>query len=191
MDLGWSNRFLGDPWSMGDVQISLDQKILGDDDVSFSLCLTSGLVGDLPGYGTMWIDPQAIVSVLSLRLVKKKYHISYDSHDKNGFILQNPTKFEFQESKSGLHYLDTSKQIGVEAKKEETELYKNECHLFVVNTVAHNHAQHTNNDYLHAIQAQELQIKTGCPSTRDYLHLLKLNGLLSCPVTLKDVQAAE
>ena len=63
MDLGWSNRFLGDPWSMGDVQ---EQKILGDDDVSFSPCLTSGLVGDLPGYGTMWIDPQAIASVLSL-----------------------------------------------------------------------------------------------------------------------------
>ena len=109
------------------------------------------LIGDLPGYGTVWFDPQAIANVLSLQLVKKKYHISYDSNDKNGFIVTKPdrTTFEFRELKSGLHYLDTSKQI--EAKKEETELYKNDGHHFVINTVAHNCTQYTNNDYLHPI----------------------------------------
>ena len=30
------------------------------------------LLGDLPGYGTVWFDPQAIANVLSLQLVKKK-----------------------------------------------------------------------------------------------------------------------
>ena len=39
----------------------------------------TNLVGDLPGYGTVWYDPKAIANILSLRRVRDHYHISYDS----------------------------------------------------------------------------------------------------------------
>ena len=35
----------------------------------------TNLVGDLPGYGPVWFDSRAIANVLSLKLVKEKYHI--------------------------------------------------------------------------------------------------------------------
>ena len=109
----------------------------------------------------MRFDPQTIANVLSLQLVKKKYHISYDSHDRNGFIVtkSDGTTFEFQESKSDLHYSDTSKQI--DTKKEETESYKNDGHLFVINTVAHNHTQYTNNDSYMPFKHESKKLKLG------------------------------
>ena len=50
---------------------------------------------------------------------------------------------------------------------------------------------YTNNDYLHALRACELQITVGQPSTTTFVDLLKRNGIANCPVTLADVETAE
>ena len=50
---------------------------------------------------------------------------------------------------------------------------------------------YTNNDYLRAFRACELEITVGRPSTTTFLDLLKRNGIANCPVTLADVEAAE
>ena len=44
---------------------------------------------------------------------------------------------------------------------------------------------------MHAKRAQELQIKIRRPSTKDYLQILNTNALLNCPMTTRDVWAAE
>ena len=49
----------------------------------------TNLVGDLPGYGTVWYDPKAIANILSLRRVRDHYHISYDSSHRR-FIVTKP-----------------------------------------------------------------------------------------------------
>ena len=69
----------------------------------------TNLVGDLPGYGPVWFDSRAIVNVLSLKLVKEKYHIQYNSNENDGFVVTKPNgeKFKFIQSASGLRYLDT------------------------------------------------------------------------------------
>ena len=66
-------------------------------------------VGDLPGYGTVWYDPKAIANILSLRRVRDKYHITYDSKYQQ-FVVTKPCgkEFVFKESEGGLHYLDTT-----------------------------------------------------------------------------------
>ena len=66
-------------------------------------------VGDLPGYGTVWYDPQAIANILSLRRVHDQYHISYDDAYQQ-FVVTKPCgkEFIFKESEGGLHYLDTT-----------------------------------------------------------------------------------
>ena len=70
----------------------------------------TNLVGDLPGYRPVWFDLRAIANFLSLKLVKEKYHIQYDSNTKDGFVVTKPNRerFKFVQSSSGLHYLDTS-----------------------------------------------------------------------------------
>ena len=56
----------------------------------------TNLVGDLPGYGPVWFDPRAIANVLSLKLVKEKYHIQYNSNEDDGFVVTKPTGVKIQ-----------------------------------------------------------------------------------------------
>ena len=143
----------------------------------------TNLVGDLPGYGPVWFDPRAIANVLSLKLVKERYHIEYDSQKDDGFVVTKPTgeKFKFIQSGSGLHYLDTT--------LEDTN--NTARRTLVVNTVKENKKNYTHNDYLRALRARELQVAMGRPSTATFVEALKHNAILNCPVTPTDVEVAE
>ena len=143
----------------------------------------TNLVGDLPGYGPVWFDPRAIANVLSLKLVKERYHIEYDSEKDDGFVVTKPTgeKFKFIQSGSGLHYLDTTLQ----------DTNNTAGTTLVVNTVKENKKNYTHNDYLRALRARELQVAMGRPSTATFIDALKHNAILNCPVTPTDVEAAE
>ena len=143
----------------------------------------TNLVGDLLGYGPVWFDPRAIANVLSLKLVKDKCHIEYNSEKSDGFVVTKPTgeKYKFIQSGSGLHYLDTTQQ-NVNNIAGTT---------LVVKTVKENKKNFTHNDYLRGLRARELQVAMGRPSTATFVEALKNNGILNCPVTPADVEAAE
>ena len=98
-------------------------------------------VGDLPGYGTVWYDPKAIANILSLRQVRDRYHITYDSTYQQ-FIVTKPCgkRFVFKESEGGLHYLDTTHP------EQEQDHKREQQHVFMVNTVNDNMKNFTNND---------------------------------------------
>jgi hypothetical protein len=85
------------------------------------------LIGDLSGYGTVWYDPHAIANILSLKNVKNKYHVTYNSNEKGSFCVTKPdnTTFEFKESPSGLYYIDTIKHTHLQG-------------VMMVNTVSNN-----------------------------------------------------
>jgi hypothetical protein len=93
---------------------------------------TTTMVGDLPGYRTVWYDPKSIANILSLKRVAKKYHVAFDSKSGGSFIVTKPdgTVFEFKQSPGGLYFLDTN-------SKESTVL---------VNTVADIKTNYTNQD---------------------------------------------
>ena len=139
-------------------------------------------VGDLPGYGTMWYDPKAIANILSLRCVRDRYHITYDSAYQQ-FVVTKPCgkEFVFKESEGGLHYLDTTC-----SGREEDQDHSQE-HVFMVNMVKDNRKKFTNNDYLQAIRSRELQVTIGWPSDKDFIKILKASSLPNCPVTQRDV----
>ena len=141
----------------------------------------TNLIGDLPGYGTVWYDPNAIANILSLRRVRDQYHISYDSSLRK-FIVTKPCgkEFVFQESDSGLHYLDTTHPHGEHQHG----------HVFYINTVHDNKKTFTNNDYLQAVRARELQVMVGRPSDKEFIKILKTSSLPNCPVSPRDVLIA-
>ena len=124
-------------------------------------CRTN-LIGDLPGYGTVWYDPMAIANILSLWQVHNHYHITYDSTHRK-FIVTKPSGkvFAFQESEGGLHYLDTT------CPQYKQRQNQQQGHVFAVNTVRDNKKNLKNNDYLRALRAQELQVMIGRPSDKD------------------------
>ena len=89
-------------------------------------------------------------------------------------------EFAFQESEGRLHYLDTTCPQG---KPQQG-------HVFAVNTVKDNKKNFTNNDYLQAIRAWELQVMVGCPLDTDLIKILKTSSLPNCPVMPRDVLIA-
>ena len=115
-------------------------------------------VGELKGYGTVWYDPHGIANILSLKNVRKKYAVANDQSN-CAFMVTKPhgTMFLFTESASGLHYMDSEAGSGVT----------------LVNTVASNRSNYTNDDYICAVQARELQVKIGQPSLKDYLKIIE------------------
>ena len=131
----------------------------------------------------MWFDSRAIGNVLSLKQVKERYHVKYNSREMEGFVVTKPNgeQFNFIESSSELHYLDTSNPNP--STNVDTTL--------VVKTVAENKKKYTNNDYLRAMRARELQMILGRPSTVAFVDLLKRNVIANCPVTPADVEAVE
>ena len=141
----------------------------------------TNLIGDLPRYGTVWYDPNAIANILSLRRVRDWYHISYDSSLQK-FVVIKPSgkEFVFQESDGGLHYLDTT----------YPHFEQQHGHVFHVNTVNDNKKNFTNNDYLRAVRAREFQVMVGRPSDKDFINILKTNSLPNYPVTPRDVLIA-
>ena len=141
----------------------------------------TNLVGDPPGYGTVWYDPKAIANILSLQWVGDHYHITYDSSHRK-FVITKPSGKEFalQESEGALHYLDTTRQHG----------QQRQGFIFAVNTVKDNKINFMNNDYLRAVRARELQVMAGHPSDKDLIKIMKTSSLPNCPVTPRDVLIA-
>jgi hypothetical protein len=138
------------------------------------------MVGDLPGYGTVWYDSGAIANILSLKRIRNKYKVQYQLDDCPMFVVTKPNGdvLRFKESSNGLYFMDTKEK----EKQSGTVL---------VNTVADNQTNYTNEELLNAKQARDLQIKIGRLSMKDFINIVTKNQLVNCPVTKADIVAAE
>ena len=144
----------------------------------------TNLVGDLPGYGTVWYHPDGIANILSLSKVKEKYRVTFDSDINNQFIVHRPdgTQRIFQQSSRGLYFLDTSLTPQPVNGTKDTVL---------VTTVADNASNFSNADYSQAVLARKLQKIIGRPTTRAFIYFIENNLLPNCPVNRRDVLRAD
>ena len=139
---------------------------------------TTNLVGDLAGYGTVWLHADGIANILSLSRVKEHgYRVTYDSDGGNKFIVNKSdgTVRVFKESDRGLYYLDTSENVAVT----------------MVNTVAQNKENYTNRAYGRAVLARNIQKLIGRPTSAEFVKIVGLNLIPNCPVTREDIMNAD
>ena len=103
--------------------------------------------------------------------------MAFDSKHGGSFIVTKPdrTIFELKQSNEGLYFLDTNKKVTV----------------IMVNTIADNKGNYTNDDYLKALHARELQIKIGRPSTKHFIQIFTTNQLPNFPFSRADIIADE
>ena len=137
---------------------------------------STNLVGDLPGYGEVWYNPNGIANILSLCRVKERgFRVAYDSNTGNAFHVHKPdgTKRVFQQSKRGLYYMDTAT-----------------TGITLVNTVEDNKSNFSNIDYSRALLARKVQKMIGRPSNRTFLKIIDNKLLPNCPVTRRDIAIA-
>lgn len=139
---------------------------------------TTNLVGDFPGYGEVWYYPEGVANIISWSNAEEKgFEITYENKELR-LHRADGTYRAFRKSNGGLHFSDTALDAGrVDAA--------------MVSTVAQNKSNFTNADYSRAVLARKIQIMTGRPSTKDLLYIVDNNLLRNCPITRKDVLAAE
>ena len=144
----------------------------------------TNLIGDLPGYGTVWYHPNGIANILSLSKVKEKYRVTFDSEINNQFIVHHTdgTQQIFQQSSRGLYFLDTSLTPQPVTVTNGTVL---------VTTVADNASNISYADYAQAVLARKIQKIIGRPTTRTFIYIIENNLLPNCPVSRRDVLRAE
>jgi len=99
---------------------------------------TTNLVGDLPGYGTVWFYEEGIANILSLARVKIDHEVSFNSEKGNCFKVSRKNKsggtLFFKQAESGLNYTNirpvtvTNNLALVTTTKEKMEGYtKKDC----------------------------------------------------------------
>eukprot|EP00957_Ditylum_brightwellii_P175708 13378554-Ditylum_brightwellii.AAC.1 len=65
---------------------------------------TTNMIGDLPGFGTVWLYQEGIANILSLSKVAERFQVTYNSKDEEGFRVKKPdgsVRF-FKRSEQGL-----------------------------------------------------------------------------------------
>ena len=137
-------------------------------------------IADVPGYGTVWYNENAIANIFGLSDLKKKHRITYDSEKEDAFIVHmgqgKTTKFAC--SAEGLyHYV-----VKNENDKEMSNL---------ISTIKENRAGYTQRQFERAKTARELYHIVGTPTVENFKNLLKMNAIRNCPVTSEDVTIAE
>jgi hypothetical protein len=144
---------------------------------------TTNLISDFPGYGTVWYHPKGIANILSLsRLRARGYRVVYDSDEDNQFVVytsDGSPPHIFKQSERGLFYMDA---LDRDDGKQGVTL---------VTTVASNKIRYTNCAYSRAVLARCIQRIIGRPSTRTFMRIVDNNLLANCPITRKDIIAAE
>ena len=73
---------------------------------------------DVPGYGTVWFDPDAIVNIFGLQDLVEKHRITYDSVKEDAFLIHMPQKIvKFKKSPEGLYFHQAPKKYKAKLDK--------------------------------------------------------------------------
>lgn len=166
---------------------------------------TTNLIGDFPGYGTVWFHPYGITNILSLSNLSQHFKITFNSIAGNEFHIHKGDYVRiFKRSPKGLYYhdmatdsrsltaMDTSNKptMPTDPPNAEPDPKPTE-EMALVNTVAVNKSNYSEQAYSRAVIARRLQNIIGCPSIRHYKYIIR-NGLLpNCPISVDDITAAE
>jgi hypothetical protein len=112
------------------------------------------MVGDLPGFGTVWYNKDSIANILSLAAVRKLCRITMDTLVEPAILVHktNGTIMKFTESDTGLYYH--------EAKPISTP----STAYTLLNTVANNKKLYTPRQLEQADLANRLYALVGRPS---------------------------
>jgi hypothetical protein len=139
------------------------------------------------GVNEVYLNLDSIANVLSLYLLGKKHHITYDSQDHGSdFKVHTSTGvLEFKPTQNGLHALDLSSTPAT-AHVLVTSSQPSDEHLHV-NTVRENFEGFTHCQVQRATDARCLIQMVASPTEHNFQSMVHLNLLKDCPVTHEDV----
>jgi hypothetical protein len=128
--------------------------------------LSTKMKAHVTNYGDVWFDFKAITNILSLKNVREKVHVTYDSHGEGSFQVHKPNGIDihFRMHADGLHYHVT-----------------NNRELTMVSTVKSESEGFSKRQLEQAKAARDFQAKVGHPSTQDLKAIIQNNLIVNCP----------
>ena len=127
-------------------------------------------------YVEVWFDEREITNIMSLKNVKEKFIVTYDSDRDGTFTVHNPNgvNIKFEMHRDGLHYHDTVNR-----------------QVTMVQTVKENEKGYSKRKLAGAKTARDLYAKVGYPSIKDFANMIKKDMIMNCPVTIEGVMRAK
>lgn len=139
-------------------------------------------VGDLPGFGTVWLNEGGIGNVLSMASVAKIYRITQDNEAYEGVIVRPGMEpLHFMPSRRGLYYYDATP-----AELNATSSSFNQYSYNLVTTVSQNLDMFTRRQRSKIVKAKKVFELLGRPAHSRFLEMINQNQLPHCPVTADD-----
>ena len=149
-------------------------------------CKRNKMEVDMPGYGTVWFDPDVIVNIFRFADLVDKHRFTYDLAKEDTFLVHMPQKIvKFKRSPEGLYFHQAPKKYKATLDKPiDMKL----SHM--VTTVSENIRGYTLRQCKHAKAARKLYHNMGTPAMESFKALLRLNIIQNCPVTVEDMTIA-
>jgi hypothetical protein len=138
-----------------------------------------GYLGDFPE--PAWLHAEGVVNILSFYIVQRHYHVQYDNHIKDAFLVTGPNgiKVPFRPVGKGLCACGT---FPGDASADAWAF---------ISMVDDRKKEYTKQEYRDAMLAQCVQNIIMFPSIRTYNKIVDSNLLANCPVTHQDISAAD
>jgi uncharacterized membrane protein YgcG len=133
-----------------------------------------GWLGDFPE--PVWYNPNGVANILSLFIVKRYYHVRYDSAQHDTITVTKPdgNTWVFAPTGKGLYAL--------------TNLSTDWAHI---TTVADRKEEYTKREYRDAVLARKIQNIVMFPGVRALTKIVDSQFLANCPIGRADISAAE
>ena len=138
------------------------------------------MIGDLPGFGTVWYNKGSLANILSLAAVRKICRVTMDTMTEAAIIVHkhNGDKMKFTESANGLYYYD------VKSSSTKSSNYS------FVNSVNENKSLYTRRQLKDADLAKRVYELVGRPAHATFTKMIRENQLQNCPITVDDANRA-
>ena len=141
-------------------------------------------VGDLPGFFTVWYNPESKLNILAWTDVRKRFRIMSDTSVSNSIFvhLEDGRQMEFKEIQSGLYMWRPNSKVNLNNVKVSRYSF--------LNLVSTNKNMFTNEEIKRANLAKRLYQHIGAPWYSKFIKMIQDNYIRNCPVTVDDAKRA-
>lgn len=174
LDSGSTVNIFSNPHLVGNIKYTPDERMEMSTNAGLQVTMHKANVLD---YGEIWYDSNAISNIFSLQKMAKHHRVTYDSWQEDAFYIHLPHKVvKFKASENGLYYLKLK--------------YAREINNMVT-TINENRKAFTLRQFERAKLVRKLYHIVGTPTVENFKSLIRMNAILDCPITAKDVKIAE
>jgi hypothetical protein len=142
---------------------------------------------NIPDFGKVHYDEDAIVNIFGFSDLKKKHRITYDSNKEDAFLIHMDNELIKFECSMGYTNIWYQRIISNSLKEDGRE----DSISNLISAVIESRQGYTLRQYERVKEARRLYHIVGTPAVNNFKSLLRMNAIQNCPVTVEDINISE